>query len=122
MLHREPKPRRRPIVEDINGIARKSQRVDETSDDFGKLIETIGKCRAARCDCVAEPQQIGRNHPIAVGELRNEIAKHVPRRRKAVQQKKDGRIGLARFTVEYFHLADLYRPVGDDCVHRFAFR
>jgi len=48
---------------------------------------------------------------IAVGELRDQIAKHVRRGWEAVQQQDDQRVGRARLTIKDLEAVDRLGPV-----------
>src|SRR5262249_43484155 len=62
---------------------------------------------------LAKPRQIGRNHMQLVRQLRNEIAEHVARSWKAVQQKECRSVRATGLPVEDFDAVDGYAPVSD---------
>src|SRR5689334_10656391 len=64
------------------------------------MFERITKARAVGRIREAESWQIGRDHTVAVGQGRNEVAEHVRRRWEAVQQEKGWGSIRAGFTIK----------------------
>ncbi len=59
----------------------------------------------------AETGEIGRDHPVAIRELGDQIAEHVARCWKPMKQQQHGSVGRTRFPVKHLDLADLLRSV-----------
>ena len=93
MRHRQAQAGRRAVVENIQGVAAQAERVGEAIDELGESVERIGELSARRGFRVAEAGEVGRDHAVAIGEPGDQVAEHVRRGRKAVQQEQDRRVG-----------------------------
>ena len=58
------------------------------------------------CVRIAEAEEVRRDHPVPVGQFRDEVAEHERAGREAVQQDDDGSVGRARLPVEDFATGD----------------
>src|SRR5262249_10380012 len=86
MEQREPKSHRSSIVEDVDRVPINTDGLYKPVDDFGQVFKAIAEVFAVRRVGKAEARKIGRHQMVAVSQGWNEIAKHVRRRWKAVQQ------------------------------------
>ena len=93
MLDGEPESRRRAIIEDIDRIAVEADDFGEAVDHVRDLVEACS--RAPACP-IAEAGQVGRDDVEAIGQKRDQIAEHVARARKAMQQQQLRRIRRSR--------------------------
>jgi hypothetical protein len=100
-------------IENIDGEAAKSDHFSKAVDNPRDVVEGIAKLGSLRHLRLAKPGQVGRNDMKLVRELRNEIAEHVARSRKAVQQNDHRSVRATRLPVEYFDAIDGYPPVSD---------
>src|SRR5882724_830992 len=74
------------IVEDVDRETSETDHLRETIDDVCDILERVSERAARRHFGLAKRWQIGSNEVKPVCELRDEIAKHVARGGKAVQQ------------------------------------
>src|SRR5580698_3164212 len=114
MLRHDAKPGWRAVVEDIDREPREPNHLGEAVDHAGQMIEGVSKVPGRRHIRAAEARQVGRDEPKAVGEHRNEIAEHVARGRKAMQQQKHGSVCGTRLTVKDLEAVDVSGLVFDD--------
>src|SRR5215472_11033161 len=83
---REPKPDGSSVVEDVNRMSINTEGLCEPVDDLGHVLKTVAELFAVRGVGKAEAWKIRRQQMVAVSQGWNEIAKHVRRSRKTVQQ------------------------------------
>src|ERR1700678_2929999 len=114
MVRNDAKSGRRAVVEYIDREPREPNHFGEAVDHAGQMIEGVGKVRGHRHIRAAEARQVGRDEPKAVGEHRNEIAEHVARGRKAMQQQENGSVCGAGLTVKHLEAVDVSGLVFDD--------
>ncbi|MNL49221.1 hypothetical protein D3C87_1721370 [compost metagenome] len=62
--------------------------------------EAVGEPGVVRRIAIAEARIVRRDHPVAIGKQRDEVAEHVRRRGKAVQEKHDRRILAAGLAIK----------------------
>jgi hypothetical protein len=74
MLYCVPEAGRRAVLEDKDGIATEADHLGEAVDHRCDLVEAIAAARHVR---VAESPQVWRDGVKAIGEERDEVAKHV---------------------------------------------
>src|SRR5215467_16008188 len=86
MRQREPKPDRSSIVEDVDRVSINTDGLCEPVGDLGQVLKAVAERFAIRGVRKAKARKVGRHQMVAVSQGWNEIAKHVRRRRKAVQQ------------------------------------
>jgi hypothetical protein len=111
--HREAETSRRTIVEGIDGEAVESDYFSEAVDSPRDVVEGVAELGPVRHVRLAKPGQIGRNDMKSVRDLRNEIAEHVARSWKAMQQKECGSVRATGLPVEDVDAVDGYSPVSD---------
>ena len=87
---------------------------EETVDDVGVMGECVSERLVVRRGALAKARIVGRDDAIAIRERRDQIAEHVRRSRKAVQQQHNGRIRGPRFAIEDIDPIDLGRAVMND--------
>ncbi len=97
---------RRAIIEDIKRIPVERQRLRETFDHVGEPVKGVVERPAWRCLGLAEARQVRRNKPIAIGQKRNQVAKHVAGRRETMQQQDNRRVRRSCLAIEYVDFAD----------------
>src|SRR5262249_55522922 len=78
----------------------------EAVDDFGDMIEGVGESFARGHVRLSEAGQIGRHDVEAVSKMRDEVAEHVARARKTVQQQQRRRALGPRLAVEDLEAVD----------------
>jgi hypothetical protein len=116
VLHRQLQADRRAVVEDIHCIASEADRIDETTQHPGELVEAVGELSPWRSLGLAEPRKVRRDHAVAVRQQRDQVAKHMARGREAVQKQEDRCIGTPGFAVEDIDIADHHPLIVDgDC-------
>ena len=112
MLQRQPPADRRPVVHDVHRVARGAELIEQAIDQRRVAIEGIGEGRAVRHVALAEAGIVRGDHVIAIAEGGDQVAEHVRRRRKAVQQQHDRRISRAGLTVEDADAIDFQTVIG----------
>ena len=117
MVQCETEPDRSAVVEDINREFLQVDDIRELSDDLGQMVKRVGKAFVVRRVGKAEAGQIGRDHMVLPGQLRNKVAKHVRRGRKAMQQENGRCIFRAGLTVKDLVAVDgsVLRALLSDC-------
>src|SRR5262249_25518294 len=101
------------IVEGIDREAAKPDHLSEAVNSARDVLEGVVELGPFWHVRLPKPGQIGGNHMKSIGEPRNEIAEHVARSWKAVQQKECRSVRATRLPVEDFDAVDGYPPVGD---------
>ena len=110
MLDREPEAGRRAVVEHIDGVAVEADGLGEAVDCLRDLVERVRLGRPIR---IAEPREIRGDDMRAVGEARDEVAKHVARGREAVKQQEFRRVLRAGLAIEDVAAVDRGGPIVD---------
>ncbi|KQT44590.1 hypothetical protein ASG43_14820 [Aureimonas sp. Leaf454] len=82
---------------------------------IGETIEHIVERSARRRLRLAEAGKVGRDEMEAVGEQRNEIAEHMARRGKAVQEQRRRIRAVACFAIEDRNAVDVDGPNANLC-------
>ena len=83
-------------------------------DDVRIMGERIGERLVVGRGAFAKSRIVGRDDVVAIRERRDQVAEHVRRGRKAVQQQHDRRILRPRLAVEDVDAVDLGGAVMDD--------
>jgi hypothetical protein len=96
------------------GVAILRDHSGEPLDHFRQVLEAVLEAFSFRDFGEAEARQIRGNDVVTVRKRRNEIAVHVRRGRKAVQQQQPGRLGSSGFAVEKFQAIDVDRAIARD--------
>src|SRR5580704_5542332 len=99
MRHREANARRSAVVENVESVLREMQRVGEGFDGFRQRVEGVDIVARGWNFGEAEAGQIRRDDAIPVGEARNQLAILKRRSREAVEEKNNGRVWIASFTI-----------------------
>jgi hypothetical protein len=110
MLHGEPEPGRRTVVEDIDRIAIETDHLGKVIDRRRDLVEGAA---AARHVGLPEPRQVGSDHVKAIEQKRHEVAKHMARARKTMEQQQLRSVRRARFTIEDVKATDVGSSIFD---------
>jgi hypothetical protein len=115
MLEGQSPAHRCPVIHHVHREARDADLIEEAVDELSEAIEGIGELRTVRHVALAVAGIVRSDHMIAVRERGDQVAEHVRRCRKAVEQQHD-RSGLrSRLAIENLDAVDLLRPVvGDD--------
>ena len=92
MFQRQAPADWRSIVHDIDGISRHTQLVEQAIDQFAETVERIGELPTIWGIAFTVTGIIGRDHVIAIGKVRDQIAEHMRRGRKSVQQQHNRRV------------------------------
>ncbi len=121
MRDRQTKPGWRAIIHDIERVAFGAQLFEETGDDIRESGKAVFEFAGRRHCRQTEPRKVGRDHMIVVGKRWDEVAVHVRRAWKTVQQHHDMGAFLSSLAVEYFHAFNAGGSVmGDGPGHRPA--
>ena len=116
---RDAESGRRAVVENVDGEFFQAELLDEIAHDLGNILEGVGEAFVIRRVGEAEAGQIGRDDVEIIRELRNQIAEHVARRGKAVQEQDDGFLCMAGLAIENFEAVHERGFEGDvACIHR----
>ena len=86
MLERKPIADWRAVVHQIDRIVLDAELRQQAVDDVGIVAESVGESLVIRHGALAEARIVWRDHMERSGERRNQIAEHVGRGRKPVQQ------------------------------------
>src|SRR4029077_9384747 len=86
MAHGKPETRRCAVVEDIDGKAIEPDDFGEALNHLGDIVEGIFECIARRHVGLAESGKVRSDYVKSVGKHWDQIAEHMTRARKAVQQ------------------------------------
>ena len=103
----------------LRGARSNLLRTASTENAPGPKINTMMDARrkrnaaseTIRRAALAEARIVGCDEMVAIGERRNEIAEHVRRSGKAMQQQHGGSIGRACLAIEDVQALNLGRPV-----------
>ena len=114
MLERQPVADRRAVIHDVHRIAVDAELRQKTVDDVGVMGERVGERLVVGRGAFAEAWIVGRDDVVAIRERRDQIAEHVRRSRKAVQQQHDRRILRPRLAVEDVDAVDFGGAVVND--------
>jgi hypothetical protein len=93
MLDRDPKANGRAVIEDVDCEPLQVHDLREASYYLGQLCERVRKRVVRRHIGLSEPRQVRRNDVEAIGEQRDEIAKHMAAGRETMQQQQRWRVG-----------------------------
>jgi hypothetical protein len=96
----ETKPDRSSVVEDVDRVSINADGLREPVDDLGQILKTVAELFAVGRVGKAEARKIGCHQMVTVSQGRNEIAKHVRRGRKTMQQQNRRTIFGACFAIE----------------------
>src|ERR1700751_3563114 len=113
MANGHPKARRRAVVENVNREAIESDDLGKTLDHASYIVECIAEPLSRRHRRLAEAGQVRRDEVEFAGKQRNQVAEHVARSRKAVQQKQLRRTDILRLAIEHLDAVDISRTVID---------
>ena len=113
-FERQPPADRRAVVHDVHGEALDPEPGQQAVDQLGVVVEGVGEGRPVRHVALAVARIVRRDHAVAVGERRDQVAEHVRGGREAVQQQHDRRVGRPRLAVEDAHAVDRDGPVVGD--------
>jgi hypothetical protein len=116
MCAREPEPDRCAVVLDVERVAREAELLGEPIDRRGEIVERVREQLAGGHRAVPESGIVGRDDVIAIGELGDQVAKHLRARRESVQQQDRGRVARACFAIEDVDLSDAHLLVADGTV------
>jgi len=82
----------------------------EAVHDIGDIVERVAEGIARLHGRLAKAWQIRRYDVVVIRELRDQVAEHMTRRGKAVQQQNSGPAAVARFAAEDLGTADIHGP------------
>src|SRR3974390_3580020 len=105
-MHSEAEANRCTVIEDVKGVAVKAEHLGESLDDVGQMVEAVFEARSIRGVGETEAGQIRRYHVIAISKRGNELAVHMRRRRKAVQQQHARRLRVAALAIKHLQSID----------------
>jgi hypothetical protein len=95
----------------IESVALEADALGEGLQHIGEMIEGVRKRVDARASAVAKAGIVRRNEVIAIGQPRDQIAKHMRGSREAVQEEDGRRIARAGLSIEDLEARSLDRPV-----------
>src|SRR5215470_17039496 len=81
---REPVSNRRAVVHHVERKSVETESLDERVDNVGQILERIRKAPTIRRAALAEARIVGRDEAEGAGEARDQVPKHVGRRREPV--------------------------------------
>src|SRR5262249_6852136 len=110
MLHGQTEPGRRAVIEDVDGIAIEADDLGEAVDRFRDLVEGEASTRQVG---LAEARQVGSDHMEAIGQERDEVAEHVARTRKAMEQQQLLGVRRTRLAIEDVKAVHVRRAIPD---------
>ena len=108
------------VVLHVQRVAIDTELIQETVHQLGEAGEAVLELVTVRRGAVTERWIVGRDHPVAVSERRNQVAEHVRRGGKAVQQEHRRCICRAGLAIEDVYSIDFDRAIAGDgrvCVH-----
>ena len=114
VLERQPPADGRPVVHDVHRETLDAELVEQPVDQFGEAVEGVGESGAIRHVALAEARIVRRDHAVAVGQRRDQVAEHVRGGREAVQQQHDRRVRRPGLAIEDPHAVDRGGPVMGD--------
>ena len=94
-------------IHHVHGETRDPELLDQRLNHLRKMGVRIVEIGARRDSAVSECRIVGRDHPVLVGEHRNEVSEHAGRCRKPVEQQYDRRrfgTGLAIEDLQSIHI------------------
>ena len=107
MLQRQPPAHRRAVVHDVHRVTPHPELIEQAVDEFPEAIEGVSKPGAIRHVALAVARIIRRDDAVTIRKRRDQIAEHVRRRRKAVQEQHDRCLRGPGFAIEDVHAVDL---------------
>jgi hypothetical protein len=102
----DTKTRGGTVIKDVNREFFQADLIHEISHDFGDIFEGILKDVMAGRVRKAEPGKVRRDDMIMVCQLRDQIAEHVARSGKAMEQKDGGFLRIASLPVKNLEAVD----------------
>ena len=106
MLEGEAVADRGAIIHDIHGVALGADLAHQRIDHVGIMGEAVGELAMVGCVALAKARIVRRDHMIAIGQQRDQVAEHVRRRREAVEQQHHRAVGGAGFAIEHLDAID----------------
>jgi hypothetical protein len=101
----------RAVVHDIERVATHAETRQQRVGDVCEAGEAVAELAAVRHIAVTEPRVVRRDDVIAIRQRRNQVAKHVRRTGKAMQQHDGRRVYRTGFSVENFYAIDARRSM-----------
>src|SRR5262245_19917390 len=111
IFHREAITHRCAVVLYIKAIFFQFFREGKSFNDVGQMVERVAKLTHARRGTVTETRIVWRDYVIVVRQKRNQVAKHLRRSWKAMQQKIRRLVRVARLAVKNFQIVDFQSVV-----------
>src|SRR5262249_29078643 len=111
--HRQPEPRRGPIVEHVDRKAIQPDYLREPVDNPRDIVECVRERAAVRPIGLAKSRQIGCDDVKSIGKPRDEVAEHMAGAREAMQQQQCLRVPRPRFAIENIEALDIGLPKAD---------
>ncbi len=115
MAKREPISDRRAVVHDVHRVFIQLQLLGESFDDVGHVLKCVREARPIRHAAKAVSGLVGSNHAERRRETRYQVAEHIRRCGKAMQEKKHGSGLGAGVAIEDFNPVDSNGVVVDRC-------
>jgi hypothetical protein len=107
MLQRQSPAHRRAVIHDVHCVTLHPELVEQSVDELAEAIEGVGEPGAIRHVALAVARIIRRDDAVTIRKRRDQIAEHVRRRRKAVQEQHDRRLRGPGFAIKDVHAVDL---------------
>ena len=114
MFQRQSPAHRSAVVHDVHGVALDAELIEQAVDQLGEAVERVGEFGPVRHVALAVARIVGCDHVIAVGKGGDEVAEHVRRGRKSVQQQDDRRICRPGLAIKDVHSIDFGRAMVRD--------
>ena len=103
------------IILDIDAEALEPERVENFFYHLFQVIERIGELLDTWTIAIAVPRIIWCHHMEVFGECRKQVAKHMGRRRKPVQQNERACMLFSCLTIKHLDAVNQHRSVRDGC-------
>ena len=102
------------VVLHIQRVALDTELIQQAVHQLGEAREAVRELVTVRRAAMTERRIVGRDHLVAMSEHRNQVAEHVRRGGKAVQQQDRRRIRHARLAIEDVYPVDSGRAITGD--------
>src|SRR5262249_39288693 len=103
----------RAVIEHVHRKPIKADDFGETVDHAGDVVERVTEFFPRRHVGLTEPGKVRRDHMKSVSKKRDQVAEHVTRAGKAMQEQQLGGAGRSRFAIEQLETVDIGRAISD---------
>ena len=107
----EPPADRCAVVLDVHRVAADPEGIEQPGGEIGQCVEGVVELLDRRRVGEPEAEVVRGDHPVAIGQLRNQVAEHERAGGEPVQQHQNGSVGRAGLAVEELVSGDGGVPV-----------